>query len=413
MKIIFLYVHDEKGYGHLSRMIKVYDILSIKFSPIFLIGGTLKPPVWREYFKLPYATEFENYDDGGIQDHKNLQIRKKFIKELLDRYDNYDILIDYFPFGRIIFCDEFDMMIHETHKKWGKIYSVMRDIFRWIQKRDEKYYKEAINILGEKNIVIYNWECWTKDFQRKIYSHLKEYWYIHAAENILVQFYLHAWRIDNILVFWDEDFYDIRDEFFLTKKEKEKFLFMWYLMWNKSRDQKPVVNKEPYILISFGWNIFDMKVFLELLFLCSQVENISFKIVLGAMIEKNVAQDLKAKFSSYIHMEFIDFTNDFQTLFKSATIFIGAWWYGTIMDVVQHQKPSFLFVNKNNVVQVNESEQDMRIWLIWNMSFVKRVQKVDKFFLKELIEIYFNSKHLKVLDNLPLSVNNDRVLQIF
>jgi predicted glycosyltransferase len=392
MKTIFLYVHDEKGYGHLSRMTKIYDLLEKDFSPVFLIWGTLNPPKNREYFKLPYATEFEDYSDGWEQDKKNLLVRKAFLKDLIDWYDNFDILIDYFPFGRIIFSDEIDMLIEETHKKKWKIHSVMRDIFTWTRKRDEGYYKQAHNILEENNISVKQWDCLSADLQRKIYSVLKNHDMAHGAINLSLDYYLGLGWIDSVLVFWDSEVYDLRDEFKLTDDQKSKFSFLWYLTWMSKVTVEKKQNEPPYVLVSFWWNIFDKKKFIQLLHLCCGLESINFKIVFGSMMSSQEILSIREKYQKHFHMEFIDFTDKFHDLFVSAKVFIWAWWYGTLMDVVHFKIPSYLFVNQNNVVKVNETEQMKRIQVFQEYAPIESIEDITPVFIKHLMGTYFRNE---------------------
>lgn len=392
MKVIFLYVHDEKGYGHLSRMTKIYDLLDIEYEPLLLIWGSLIPPKWRRYCKMPYATEFEDYSDGGEQDKKNLQKRKAFLRDLLYWYSSFDILIDYFPFGRIIFSDEIDMLIEETHKKKWKVYSVMRDIFTWVPKRSDEYYQEARNILQKDNIFVKQWEYLSPDLQRKIYSVLNKHGNSHAAINISLDYYLGLGWIDNVLIFWDSSVYDIRSEFQLSQEQKSKFLFLWYLTGMSKVSVENLPQDISYILVSFWWNIFDKKKFIQLLYVCSELQSINFKIVFGSMMSSYEIKSIREKYNRQAHMEFIDFTDKFHDLFVSAKVFIWAGGYGTLMDVVHFKVPSYLFVNQNNVVKVNETEQMKRIQVFQEYAPIECIESIDTAFIKQLVSIYFGDK---------------------
>jgi len=396
MKHVFLYVHDEKWYGHLSRMIKIYDLLDEKFSPVLLIWGTLLSPKNRRCYRLSYATEFEDYTDWWKKDKLNLKKRKEDLESFLSNYDDYDILLDYFPFGRIIFSEEIDMLIEKTHKTWGKVYSVMRDIFSWKLKKSNEHYDQAYNILKKHDIFIHKSECISPNLQRKIYSILNKHDCSHEAINISLKYYLGLGWIDNILVFWDQSIYDIRDEFQLSEQEKSKFLFLWYLTWNNKKiTNKKVLNK-PYVLVSFWGNVFDKWKFIRLLHLCSRLQNISFKLVLGSMMSDWEISSIKKKYKDFPHMEIMSFTDRFHDLFSSAKVFIWAWWYGTLMDVVRYQKPSFLFVNQNSVVKINESEQIKRITVFQDYAPVYSFKDVDVVFVRQLMKVYFLDTQPKV-----------------
>lgn len=395
MRVSFLYVHDEQGYWHFSRMLKLYELLDHFSSPILLIWWKLEAPQNKNFYKLPYATEFEDYTDGWKKDQKNLNIRKEFIKNILKSYDSYDLFIDYFPFWRIIFADEIDMLIEETHRVWWKFYSVMRDIFTWYPRRDKAYYSKAIKVLKNNNITL-DITYISPQTQRRIYNILKEHKLVHWAINIMLDYYLQDWKIDKILVFGDRDVYDLRKEFFLSEWRERKFIFLWYQKSKKVVTNKLNWNDTPYVLVCFWWNIFDKRQFIKILNICRSLSYMHFKIILGSMMGEVERMSIKKKFQFYQNIEFIDFSEKYHSLFLGAKAFIGWWWYGTMMDVIEYDIPSFLFVNQNNIVRVNETEQTTRIKLLKKHGNILLINEVNYDFIKKLSFAYLNINSRKV-----------------
>jgi hypothetical protein len=62
------------------------------------------------------------------------------------------------------------------------------------------------------------------------------------------------------------------------------------------------------------------------------------------------------------------------------------------MDVVHFKVPSYLFVNQNNVVKVNETEQMKRIQVFQEYAPIECIESIDTAFIKQLVSIYFGDK---------------------
>jgi len=373
---IFLYVHDEKWFGHMSRMLKIYKALEDSYSVCILLWWKLN--IIDEsisYIRLPEATEFEDINTQQNENRRKLN-RINFLKKKLYLENNFTLLIDYFPFGRHAFFQELDILISITHDKGGKVYSIMRDIFTWVDCRDRLYYAQSYNLAKEKyssysHSYIYN------NLQRSVYNYLSKTWYKHWAINAFIKNYLSLSKIDNILVFGDATVYDIRKEFLLNKEEEKKIIFLGYILSPIRNKWLLSTNKEkPYILISPWWNIFNKSILINLLVVCSKLTNIHFKIILWNMSNQWFRNTLKDRFN-FPNFEFISFQNDIHLLMSQCRIFIWGWWYGTFCDIIKYSKKSLLFVNHDSVVNVNKSEQQTRITILEKIWLAERFDLLD------------------------------------
>jgi predicted glycosyltransferase len=130
MEKVYLYVHDEKGYGHLSRMLKIYHSLCPHYNVCILLSGTLKiHDSSIKYIQLPYVTEFEPRLLDRTPIEKDLKKRREFIERKLGKDEKFSLYIDYFPYGRHAFYKELDMLIDMSQSSGGQVFCVMRDIF--------------------------------------------------------------------------------------------------------------------------------------------------------------------------------------------------------------------------------------------------------------------------------------------
>lgn len=386
MEKVYLYVHDEKGYGHLSRMLKIYHTLSPYFDTCILLSGTLKiqdPSV--QYIQLPYVTEFEPMLLDRTPIEKELKKRREYIQSKLAHGEKFSLYIDYFPYGRHAFYKEIDMLIDMSQSSWWQTYCVMRDIFMGVSLFSEEQYLEVVQNMREyyypKSLDELIWSD-----KEKIFQYLVRYSDVRMIVDIFLDSYLRYGKIDKVLVFWDRDVYDIRDETPLSSKYADKFVFLWYLL-PKSWNVLKTVDSEPYVLISAGGNIFDIKKFLSLLVLCSCVSWYRFKIVIGGMLEKKLWSQIRDKFP-YEHMEFVDFCDDFAALLSGAAVFVGGGGYGTCTDLMQYNIPGFLYINYNQVVDINKTEQYMRIASLSKYLDIQYIESFDSTTMKDILRSY-------------------------
>jgi len=126
------------------------------------------------------------------------------------------------------------------------------------------------------------------------------------------------------------------------------------------------------------------------------------------MLDWSQKQGILNKFWKYSNLEFIDFTDCFYTILSEAKVFIGAWWYGTLTDLLACKVPSYLFVNQNEVVNINQTEQSVRIDVFKNYIPTVLVEKIDQLFVRELIKTYYTDT-TKQLRKKILSANSDRL----
>jgi hypothetical protein len=62
------------------------------------------------------------------------------------------------------------------------------------------------------------------------------------------------------------------------------------------------------------------------------------------------------------------------------------------MDVVHFKIPSYLFVNQNNVVKVNETEQMKRIQVFQEYAPIESIEDITPVFIKHLMGTYFRNE---------------------
>lgn len=396
---VYLYVHDEKWFWHLSRMLKIYHAIKSKYSPCILIWWALEiTDDTISHIRLPESTEFENKNDSKKE--KSLKNkRKQYIESVLMGNEYSFLLIDYFPFWRHAFFDEMDSMINITHKKSWKVYTIMRDIFTWNKQREAQYYSDAFTRIKDHYYPKTYSEVVSNN-QRRVYKYLSDNWYKHAAVNLFLKYYLSVWKIDNILVFWDKNIYDIRDEFFLTDREKEQFKFLWYIIPDREKEVHHPIEK-PYILISPWWNIFNIKFFFELLSVCRSLKEVRFKVIVGNMIDNKLKHTIVSRFRSP-NIEFINFQKNLSSLIFQSKWLIGWWWYWTFWDILWYRKKAIMFINHDDIVNINKTEQFIRIQHWEKIGNITYASQINHEIIKQILELYHSDD-----SSFPLQENID------
>ena len=132
MKKVFLYCHDTLAFGHISRMLNIYHVLSQDHDVYMIFWGKVPEKHVRDknYISLPILQEKDIFENPKISS-KILQDRKKILQRSIGVHKPDTLLIDYFPFGRIALKDEIEEIIKyiKEYKQEAKIYTFMRDIF--------------------------------------------------------------------------------------------------------------------------------------------------------------------------------------------------------------------------------------------------------------------------------------------
>lgn len=338
-----------------------------------------------------------------LSDHKLLWYKNEneYLEKILKNYPPDILLVDFFPFGRYKHIDKFLFLLYSVKKYDTKSYSIMRDIYdgeRLLESSKIKYQQ-----LLRKKIFGYDWINFFHCIQEIIIFSYKNDLEKELIASI-VEYSLKDSIIDDIFVFWNLNEHDITSEVGIEKNSilQKKFKYLWYMLTHQYIF-RPYWS-EKYILINFWWNIFDIKKFYNILYICRKLEGIHFKIILWKFTHEGIKRNIMRDFGNSINFNFLDFLsfNEYTWVFKNAKVFIWSWGYGTCMDILSNKKESLLFVNSNETVVANMKEQSFRIHnLTQKYNYVFDCDPIDRTFIKTLLSLYmseqnFDSSEIKV-----------------
>ncbi len=296
MKKIFLYCHDTLAFGHISRMLNIYHVLSSEHDVYMIFWWNI--PKWHihnlNYINLPIVDESDIYIQSK-KIKKILKKRKKILQELCITHMPDILLIDYFPFGRVALKDEIEYLINTVKIKnyRSKVYTFMRDIFyasntcvnhkEYIQVKEDIFYffghpymYIVENCYNTFHLYTQKWSYQQEQFLKFIWKESLEegIWY-----NLFIEYYFQNNILDGCLIFGDESMHQLSMEFHFSFKVRENFHYLWYLLpqW---RDTQYKARKQEYILFSFWGAIFNYDIYMSLLEKISSLSKIPIKCVL-------------------------------------------------------------------------------------------------------------------------------------
>jgi len=380
MQSVLLYVHDEVGFGHISRMRKIAHSLSPKLRVVVLLW-------WVEdiYFNddievnyLPHKYVETNTSWWGVDFQSKFKDRNEYITKLLKNNDFLYLLIDSFPFFRHMLLEENDFLIRSFSKKWKKVYTIMRDIYAWIK------IDFNVNLLSKIDFKSVSLQDLLNCINENQIQSVKTVY--------LLKYYLENELIHSVIVFGDKSIHKLEEEFSWVI-DKKYFKYMWYILSLGSWLAQSY-REENYILISFWGNIFDREKFLKIMYYIKHLKNIKVKVIFWKMLDSTFQNQIKEKFHSE-NIEFLWFQKDIKNIILWSRLFIWAGWYGTVTDLMCYKKVSILVSNYNSNIQINKTEQETRLqWLSNHLPFIHYVDSVDKDFLS-LVTAAFKQEKIK------------------
>ena len=260
---------------------------------------------------------------------------------------NIDIfLVDFFPFGRFESIFDIDIISWHVHKNWGKVLSFMRDIYYWKEVIKKEIYSNFLNHLqpwNHKNFskVMEKWLFPLFSMMKK--AKINDIYYV----QLYIDYVFEKNIIDGILVFWDKNFFDIRDEFLLSDQDRLKWYHVWYIPGNKSIRYIWNEKVQKKILISTWWNVTSRKDFIALLQFFVTKESFSIEVLIWPYVNEYIKREIEELIQWAKHINISMFKENFWNVLNNSDYFFWFGGYGTFQDLFYYKGKAFIMANYN------------------------------------------------------------------
>jgi len=330
-----MFYDDGYGLGHFPFFQHVIESISNDYS-IYLL-------LWKWEIKV----ENLNVNVIKIPDKNNKKIsdikRLNFIQKTLIEIKPKIFLIDFFPFGRFWNLEEINTIIYSVKKQWWKNISIMRDIYLWtrlLNKSNLWTFMTYVSKASSFNIDILLIKKYRILFDLVFKSNIH---HIFLCQ-IFLEYYLKEWILDWILIFWDDNILDIRNEFILSEELKDKFYFPWYI---------PVKEKNTHIgkwennkiLVSTWWWLTSEEDFYKLISFLSKQKKFMITVLLWPYVQDTFIHKIKQLVFWNENILIKAFTNSIQSYIDDSSYFFWYWWYGTFQHLYEYEWRAFIMSN--------------------------------------------------------------------
>lgn len=337
LKCIMLF-KDDYGLGHLPFFSFLCEKLSQQYDMYILLYSDVAYDTfsWTQIIRIP-----QNICLG----RKNSE-RQECIHRHLQKIEPDIFLIDYFPFGRFESIFDIGQVSEYVHSRGGKCITFMRDIFYGKSILTEQKYAAFLQkIMKQKYRDV-------SDFvEREAYYIYRIMGRFRVSDLFYVQLYIHyvfeRTLIDGVLVFWDENIFDIRDEFLLDAQEKDKWYHIWYIPKTYQETGISWGNAQKKILVSSGGNITSKADFLALLRFLATKDTFEVEVLVWPYVDEYSSREIDHVLRDKKHMKKSAFKKDFARSLHASDYFFGFGGYGTFQDLFHYQGRAFIMANYN------------------------------------------------------------------
>ena len=379
-KKILIFCKSSTGIGHFMRSLKIYKSLSRDFSVLLVLQWEY---IKKHLTEVSYILAPENFSDHWSDNLINKKFFNNFIPDIF--------LVDFYPLSKLELKNEVDFFIRITKNNWWKVYSFMRDIYDWVPLK--------INSIVEDGI---KFNLKTTVFSNTLLQSYKN-WSEKILWKILLEKYINDWLIDWLIIFWDEKYISINDEYDFSRNTKEKIAYMGYIL-----DDSQIVltskNKYTYkVMVSTWWAFFNKEKVLKILRILSNFLHLKVYFFPWNNLWEVEVQSIERYVNTLKNIEVCSFENKFYELLNEADILFNAWWYNTYCDILKFKIHGIIFgydsskkkyltnylQTKNRLVAL---EKTWSIHWLWILS-VDSISKILK-------EFYSRSKTTSLYQNI-------------
>ena len=375
-KKIIMYFFDDQWYGHICKVRFLYESLKQDYDILLFCFPSMKERFFADIptYILP---------DTGFEKKQVFQ-RVAIIRKVLQFFQADIFLMDFFPFWKYQLRWEMREIMYNVKKRWGKVYSFMRDVFIGeplfpVQEDYHTFYSfiETKYRLNIQENLIYNQERILKHLHKE--SNLRIF-----RTNLFLSFFLETGTLDGVLVFGDSDIAKLEEEFIISENSKKKFHYFGYIIEDINRRAKSLYKEKKKIIVSSWGNATSEKQFLQLIFVLSQMSEYSIDIFLWDFLRPGYREYLEKYFQNKNNIRIYSFVSWFREKLQEYDFYFGFGWYGTFIDLVYEWIPSFIIPNYDNKQFVHRKlEQENRLFLLKG--------KINVFVLEEITLHYIQS----------------------
>lgn len=397
-KAIFLY-DDQFGLWHIPFFKYLIEILRGNDIDVLLILWSNIPKDKTPDVDIAQITP-RYMGENSKERHSVMSIRKKEIQEILDEYHVDIFFVDYFPFGKFWNTWDIDVIISEIRNNEWKVISFMRDLYMWkmflSEKKIDKIKQHFLDKIWKDVFSLINDDI-------HLFHHICNVSWLHRIYIVqfMLHYYLNQWYIDEVLVFWDEQVYNITDEFIFPSEVKEKFHHVWYIPFKKNNFPKKIndTTEIKKILVSTWWGVTCEENFFQLLSSLSNIEWIQTKILLWPYVSQNMKKKVQEIWKNKA-FQVNDFSTNFQEELNKSDIFFWYWGYGTFLDLFDYKWSAYIMSNyDSNNFRDRFYEQKYRTLLLRDFLDVKFL---DNFSKKTIINCIMNNEKFKKKKNIKI-----------